>query len=381
MARSVYVGDTSSELAEVRRLLTDQIGSAGLLPVMLDARERQDDADLRGRVRSKMQAADAYIGVMAYRRGWEPAHLDGQSLAEVEYATAHELGKPVGILTPKPDSDLAQDLRQRAIGQNPMYREAQKAFLQRVEQESPVRRFADEAEFSEQVADLLDGWAAVDTGPARAEAAPPAGWWQRWWQRMIDVDRLAEQVAESVYRRLAALQQHDQMELAQQAMKYQEALRLKPGELVFGKPLTTSQFQSDVFVIMPFAAEYDPMYRGVIRPMVENRNLRCVRGDEFASSRGSIIEEVWAALNNCRLVIADITGGNDNVFYELGIAHTLNKPAIILTQADRPESVPFDIRHLRYVVYQNTDEGHVRLRADLDSSLAWLLADLEESWS
>jgi hypothetical protein len=293
VARSVYVGDTSSELAEVRRLLTDQIGSAGLLPVMLDARERQDDADLRGRLRSKMQAADAYIGVMTYRRGWEPAHLDGQSLAEVEYATAHELGKPVGILTPKPDSDLAQDLRQRAIGQNPMYREAQKAFLQRVEQESPVRRFADEAEFSEQVADLLDGWAAVDTGPARSDAAPPAGWWQRWWQRMIDVDRLADRVAESVYRRLAALQQHDQMELAQQAMKYQEALRLKPGELVFGKPLTTSQFQSDVFVIMPFAAEYDPMYRGVIRPMVENRNLRCVRGDEFASSRGSIIEEVW----------------------------------------------------------------------------------------
>ena len=157
-------------------------------------------------------------------------------------------------------------------------------------------------------------------------------------------------------------------------------LRLKPGEVVFGKPLGNRQFQSDIFTIMPFAPEFDPVYRGVIKPLTDEMQLRCVRGDEFASQRGSIIEEVWAALNNCRLVIADITGGNDNVFYELGIAHTLNKPAIILTQAETPEGVPFDIRHLRYIPYRNTDEGRLRLRAELQTAITWLLTDLEESW-
>ncbi len=378
MAFSVYVGDTSEELAGVRRLLVDQIQGAGLQPVMLADSKRQDTADLQDRVRGKIAFAQAFITVLAYRRGWEPDSLNGRSLAEVEYDAARELGKTIAVLVPRPESELAGQLRQRAVGQAPMYRQKQRTFMQQVERESQVYWFSDEADFSEQVAALLSAWSSAARGAAAP--APPAGWFQRWWQGMFNLDRLAEQIVEQISERLAEQQQRDQTQLAQQAMQYQEALRLKPGELVFGRPLTGSQFQSDIFVIMPFAAELDPVYRGVLKPLMETLKLRCVRGDEFASRRGSIIEEVWAALNNCRLVIADITGGNDNVFYELGIAHTLNKPAIILTQAQNPESVPFDIRHLRYIQYQNTDEGLIRLRADLESAVTWLLMDLEESW-
>jgi hypothetical protein len=377
MAYSVYVGDTSSELASVRGLLLEQIRQAGLQPVILSEGGRQDDAGLRGRVRAKIEAADTFIDIITFRRGWEPASLGGQSLAEVEYDLAQAMDKPIAILMPRPGSELADNLRQRSVDQDPMHREAQRAFMQRVERENAVLWFADEADFSEQVADLLHRWSPGHSG-SRPEAAA-AGWLGRWWQRMFDVDGLADRIADQVFQRLRVSQQQEQIELAQQTMKYQEALRLKPGELVFGKPLTTSQFQSDLFVIMPFAAEFDPVYRGVIQPLLADLNLRGVRGDEFASQRGSIIEEVWAALNNCRLVIADITGGNDNVFYELGIAHTLNKPAIIITQAQNPEGVPFDIRHLRYIHYQNEAAGHTRLRTDLQAAITWLLADIEES--
>jgi hypothetical protein len=182
------------------------------------------------------------------------------------------------------------------------------------------------------------------------------------------VDQIAAQTAERI-------QSMRPQEMAKQALKFQDALRLKPGELVFGEPLEGRQFQSDIFVVMPFALELAPVYQEVIKPLAADMNLRVVRGDEFASTRGSIIEEVWAALNGCRLVVADITGGNDNVYYELGIAHTLNKPAILLTQTQRPEDVPFDIRHLRYIQYQLSDLD--RLRVDLEMSLTWMLADLE----
>ncbi|HLV36611.1 MAG TPA: DUF4062 domain-containing protein [Spirillospora sp.] len=376
MVYSVYVGDTGSELASVRGLLLEQIRQAGLQPVTLSQDARQDDAGLRGRVRAKIGAADTFIAMITFRRGWEPASFGGQSLAEVEYDLAQAMNKPIAILMPRSDSELADDLRQRAVDQNPVYREAQRAFRQRLERENAVLWFADEADFSEQVADLLYRWSPGQSG-SRPEAA--AGRLGRWWQRLFDVDGLADRIADRVFQRLRDSQQQAQVELARQTMRYQEAMRLKPGELVFGKPLTTSQFQSDLFVIMPFAAEFDPVYRGVIQPLLADLNLRGVRGDEFASQRGSIIEEVWAALNNCRLVIADITGGNDNVFYELGIAHTLNKPAIIITQAQTPEGVPFDIRHLRYIPYQNEAEGHTRLRADLQAAITWLLADIEES--
>jgi len=62
------------------------------------------------------------------------------------------------------------------------------------------------------------------------------------------------------------------------------------------------------------------------------------------------MQSVWEGINRARLIIADLTGRNPNVFYELGIAHTLGKPVIMLTQS--MDYVPFDLRHLRCIVYQ-----------------------------
>ena len=61
------------------------------------------------------------------------------------------------------------------------------------------------------------------------------------------------------------------------------------------------------------------------------------------------MEDVWTHILNARLVIADVTGRNPNVFYELGIAHTIGRAAIVITQRD--EDVPFDIRSMRYIKY------------------------------
>ena len=55
-------------------------------------------------------------------------------------------------------------------------------------------------------------------------------------------------------------------------------------------------------------------------------------------------------LTHARVVVADLTGRNPNVFYELGIAHQQVKPVIQLAQ--RLADVPFDVRHLRTVIYR-----------------------------
>ena len=133
-------------------------------------------------------------------------------------------------------------------------------------------------------------------------------------------------------------------------------------------------------MIMPFADAFKGIYTDVIRPLVKDLGLSITRGDEFTSVNGVIMEEVWSALNNCQFVIAEITGGNDNVFYELGIAHTLNKPAILITQATTPEKIPFDIHHLRYIRYDNTVAGGAKLRDDLKTNITRLLSDLHEGW-
>jgi len=196
----------------------------------------------------------------------------------------------------------------------------------------------------------------------------------------ININDLAEVVAEKTAAKVQEAQQKRDQELVEQTLKYNDALKLHPGELVFGRPSESSQFKGDIFMIMPFADTFKGIYTDVIRPLVKELGLVITRGDEFTSANGVIMEEVWSALNNCQFVIAEITGGNDNVFYELGIAHTLNKPAILITQATKPESVPFDIRHLRYIQYENTVSGGGKLRDDLKASITRLLSDLHEGW-
>lgn len=401
MPYTIYFTDTSSELKDLRPVLFEQIRQAGMQPVELEDSARSHPETIADEVRKHIQAADAVIGVVTYRRGWLPAGHGGKSLAEIEYFLALELGKPCAVLLPDPKSDMAMYLRRRAFGQPEDEKQAQQSFWKRISGSNTVAYFHDEADLSAKVVQILNEWAAAmrpqaattqETGAVPAEArgeaadglilerspqkfqavpsAPPA----------LDIESLAETVANRTAVKLYDLQQRQQKELAEQAVKYNEALRLHPGELVFGRPSATSQFQSDIFMVMPFAPEFGGIYTNIIRPLAASLGLTITRGDEFQSSRGSIIEEVWTALNACRFVIAEITGGNDNVFYELGIAHTLNKPAILITQAAQPEQVPFDIRHLRYIHYDNTAEGGMKLSEDLRTAITRLQSDLAEGW-
>ena len=91
------------------------------------------------------------------------------------------------------------------------------------------------------------------------------------------------------------------------------------------------------------------------------------------------MSEVWAALNGCRLVIAETTLVNPNVYYELGIAHTLGKPTVLLTQHTDFKNVPFDIQHMRFIAYENSIDGGEQLRESLHKSILWILNDLDDA--
>ncbi|NQE54353.1 hypothetical protein C5S29_12235 [ANME-1 cluster archaeon GoMg3.2] len=101
------------------------------------------------------------------------------------------------------------------------------------------------------------------------------------------------------------------------------------------------------FVIMPFSPEYELVYRQVIKPAAETFGLKVLRADDIYSP-GVITEQIKAAIHQSRICIADVTGKNPNVLYEVGIAHTLDKSTILLSQS--VEQIPFDLRALRVVI-------------------------------
>jgi hypothetical protein len=106
------------------------------------------------------------------------------------------------------------------------------------------------------------------------------------------------------------------------------------------------------FVLMSFADVRDlqKVYVNHVKPTIEGRcQLRCERADDIHDVSG-VMQSVWEGINRARIIIADLTERNPNVFYELGIAHTLGKPVIMITQS--MDYVPFDLRHLRCIVYE-----------------------------
>lgn len=123
-----------------------------------------------------------------------------------------------------------------------------------------------------------------------------------------------------------------------------------------------------VSAMMPFHPSFDVVYTTLQRT-AEAAGLRCRRADDIWENP-SVIQDVVSLIDRSSIVICDCTGRNPNVFYETGIAHTLGREVILITQAEA--DIPFDLRHLRFVPYLNNGEGLNVLSTRLQPRLAAL---------
>lgn len=119
-------------------------------------------------------------------------------------------------------------------------------------------------------------------------------------------------------------------------------------------PDRLSSEEPTCFVIMPFGAPFDRYYRNIFVPAIQAAGLQPLRADSIFSST-TIMSDVWRCTRNALVVLADVTGKNPNVFYELGLAHASRKPVVIVT--DNLEDVPFDLKGLRVIEYDKNDEN------------------------
>lgn len=127
-----------------------------------------------------------------------------------------------------------------------------------------------------------------------------------------------------------------------------------------------------VFMLSPFAEPFNTIYTDHIRPSIESiRGLSCSRADDIYNNQ-SIIEDIWQRINEAKILISELTGRNANVFYETGIAHTIGKEVILITQS--MDDVPFDLRHLRCIVYEYTPRGINNFEDNLKNTVLSVLA-------
>jgi hypothetical protein len=107
------------------------------------------------------------------------------------------------------------------------------------------------------------------------------------------------------------------------------------------------------FVMMPFANPIGGYYATIYEPAIKKAGLTPVRADTDIFATGKIIDQIWSGLNQAKVLVAELTGRNPNVLYELGLAHALHKPVVLVSSNEA--DVPFDVRHVRVIYYELTD--------------------------
>jgi hypothetical protein len=120
-----------------------------------------------------------------------------------------------------------------------------------------------------------------------------------------------------------------------------------------------------VAVMMPFSAEFTDVYAAIKRATGECK-LRCLRADDIWEDT-TIVQDIFNLIFRAQVVVVDFTGKNPNVMCETGIAHTLGKHVVPISQS--LDDVPFDMRHHRVWKYLPNCEGLAKLSKELSTKL------------
>lgn len=118
------------------------------------------------------------------------------------------------------------------------------------------------------------------------------------------------------------------------------------------------------FVLMPFTAVLDDIYRLGIKEPATALDIRAERVDEQMFTEG-ILDRIYRQIDVADIIIADMSGKNPNVFYEVGYAHAKDKMCLLLT--NDAADIPFDLKHKRHIVYGSIQD----LRTQLTPELRW----------
>jgi hypothetical protein len=81
------------------------------------------------------------------------------------------------------------------------------------------------------------------------------------------------------------------------------------------------------FVVMPFGPPIGSYYQNIYEPAIQKAGLRAVRADTDIFGTGKIIDQIWSGINSAKVLVAELTTRNPNVFYELGFAVSLSSEA------------------------------------------------------
>lgn len=136
-----------------------------------------------------------------------------------------------------------------------------------------------------------------------------------------------------------------------------------------------TQLKPFAFVLMPFSKDYDDIYKLGIQAVAAENDVIAERVDEQIYTE-TMLERIYRQIDAADFIIADMSGRNPNVFYEVGYAHAKQKLCTLITKST--DDIPFDLKHHRHIIY---DSSIQKLKEQLDIEIKWLVAEYKKSKS
>ncbi len=157
----------------------------------------------------------------------------------------------------------------------------------------------------------------------------------------------------------------------------QDVLFLGPERLYRTAAEPDEDGEPECFIVMPFGLEDSDEVHSILRRACREAGVRPVRGDDLFTPT-DILDDIWRGISGARFIIADITGRNPNVLYELGMAHTLAKPVLILSR--NADDIPIDLSTRRVILYGTGGDSDWRaaLAAKTAAAIQALLGELSD---
>lgn len=136
------------------------------------------------------------------------------------------------------------------------------------------------------------------------------------------------------------------------AKKKKSTVGKKAAKRLSKKTGAKSETKGTCFVMMPFREPFETYYKLIFEPAIIKANLEPIRVvDLFRPS--AIVGDLWQMIQDAKVLLAELTTKNANVFYELGLAHAIGKPVILVCES--MEDVPFDLQQLRVLLYNKSN--------------------------